>query len=65
MILTEYADRVTLTDPSTAQLRLADQAFPGGPPFARQLMDAAHLRFADDSTDLVTLYPGTAPPARP
>ena len=56
VILTEYADRVTLADPSTAQLRLAEQAFPGGPPFARQLMDPAHLRFADDSTDLVTLF---------
>jgi SAM-dependent methyltransferase len=56
VILTEYADQVILADPSTAQLRLAEQAFPGGPPFARQLMDPAHLRFADDSTDLVTLF---------
>jgi len=55
VILTEYADQVTLTDPSTQQLSLAERVFPGGPPFTRQLMDAAHLRFADDSTDLVTL----------
>jgi ubiquinone/menaquinone biosynthesis C-methylase UbiE len=55
VILTEYADQVTLTDPSTQQLSLAERVFPGGPPFTRQLMDAAHLRFADNSTDLVTL----------
>jgi SAM-dependent methyltransferase len=55
VILREYADRVTLTDASTARLGLADQAFPGGPPFDRQLMDASRLRFADDSIDLVAL----------
>jgi SAM-dependent methyltransferase len=46
---------VTLTDPSVAQLSLSERVFPDGPPFARQLMDGAHLRFADDSIDLVTL----------
>jgi SAM-dependent methyltransferase len=55
VILAEYADQVILTDPSTQQLSLAEQVFPGGPPFARQLMDAARLRFADDSTDLAML----------
>lgn len=55
LILGEYADRVTVTDASTARLSLADQAFPGGPPFDRQLMDASHLRFADDSIDLAAL----------
>ncbi len=55
VILGEYADRVTLTDASTARLSLADQAFPGGPPFERQLMDASRLRFADDSIDLAAL----------
>jgi SAM-dependent methyltransferase len=54
-VLTDYAEQVILTDPSTWQLGLAERLFPGGPPFTRRLMDAAHLRFADGSIDLVTL----------
>jgi SAM-dependent methyltransferase len=54
-VLTDYADQVILTDPSAWQLGLAERLYPGGPPFARRLMDAAHLRFADGSVDLVTL----------
>jgi ubiquinone/menaquinone biosynthesis C-methylase UbiE len=54
-VLTEYADQVTLVDPSSQQLGLAKRAFPGGPPFRRRRADAAHLGFADGSIDLVTL----------
>lgn len=54
VILTEYADTVTLVDPSTQQLELSREIFPGEP-FQRELADAAKLPFADDSLDLVTL----------
>jgi SAM-dependent methyltransferase len=54
-ILADYADQVTLVDPSTQQLALAERVFPGGPPFARRLTDAAHLGFADASADLVMM----------
>lgn len=54
-ILAEYADEVTLVDPSTQQLALAERVFPGGLPFARHLADAAHMGLADASADLVTL----------
>lgn len=55
VILTEYADHVTLVDPSSQQLALSRQVFPGEPAFDRCLMDAAHLRFTDGSADLITL----------
>ncbi|MCW2936664.1 MAG: hypothetical protein JWM19_7626 [Actinomycetia bacterium] len=54
-ILADYADQVTVADPSTQQLGLAEQVFPGKPPFARYLTDAAHLGFPDASADLVTM----------
>jgi ubiquinone/menaquinone biosynthesis C-methylase UbiE len=54
-VLAEYADQVTLVDPSSHQLRLAKRAFPGGAPFRRRRADAAHLGFPDASIDLVTL----------
>lgn len=55
VILADYADRVTLTDPSTQQLELSERIFPGHSFIERKLMDAAHLGFADASVDLVTL----------
>jgi ubiquinone/menaquinone biosynthesis C-methylase UbiE len=54
-VLAEYADQVTLVDPSSQQLGLAKRAYPGGPPFRRRRADAAHLGFADGSIDLVAL----------
>jgi len=54
-VLTEYADQVTLVDPSSQQLSLAKRAFPGRPPFRRRRADTAHLGFPDGSIDLVTL----------
>jgi ubiquinone/menaquinone biosynthesis C-methylase UbiE len=54
VLLTEYADRVTLVDPSTQQLELSREIFPGQP-FERELAEAAKLPFADGSLDLVTM----------
>jgi SAM-dependent methyltransferase len=54
VILTKHADRVTLADPSTQQLALSHQVFPGQP-FERQLADAARLPFPDASIDLALL----------
>jgi SAM-dependent methyltransferase len=55
VILGDYADRVTLADPSTQQLELSERIFPGRSFIERKLMDAAHLHFADESVDLVAL----------
>jgi len=54
VILTKYATRVTLVDPSTQQLSLSQQVFPGRP-FECQLADAARLPFPDGSIDLALL----------
>ena len=54
VFLTEYADRVTLVDPSSQQLDLSREIFPGEP-FERKLADAATLPFDDASIDLVVL----------
>jgi SAM-dependent methyltransferase len=55
VILAEYADRVTLVDPSSQQLDLSRRIFGDHPVIERQLMDAANLKFSDESVDLVTL----------
>jgi SAM-dependent methyltransferase len=55
VILAEYADQVTLVDPSTQQLELSERIFPGHSFIQRKLMDAAHLDFEDASVDLVSL----------
>jgi SAM-dependent methyltransferase len=55
VVLARYADRVTLVDPSSQQLALSERIFPAHPKIERQLMDAAHLSFDDDSADLVSL----------
>jgi ubiquinone/menaquinone biosynthesis C-methylase UbiE len=54
VILTEYADRVTLVDPSTQQLGLSREIFPGLL-FERELAEAAKLPFDDDSIDLAVM----------
>lgn len=54
VILTEYAARVTLVDPSTQQLELSREIFPGQP-FDRQLAEAVKLPFADGSIDLAVM----------
>jgi SAM-dependent methyltransferase len=55
VILGEYADHVTLADPSTQQLDLSARIFPNVQHFDRVLADATHLQFADHSVDLVAL----------
>ncbi len=55
VLLARYADRVTLVDPSSQQLALSERIFPGQAGIERQLMDAAHLGFDDESADLVSL----------
>lgn len=55
VILADYADHVTLVDPSSQQLDLSRDIFPGYPAIDRQLMEAANLQFGDQSVDLVTL----------
>jgi SAM-dependent methyltransferase len=54
VVLTEYADQVTLVDPSTQQLDLSWQIFPGQP-FERELAEAAKLPFDDGSIDLAIM----------
>jgi SAM-dependent methyltransferase len=53
-VLTDYADQVTLVDPSTQQLDLSWQIFPGQP-FERELAEAAKLPFDDGSIDLAIM----------
>jgi SAM-dependent methyltransferase len=55
VVLAQYADRVTLVDPSSQQLALSEQIFAGHPKLERKLMDAAHLDFEAESADLVSL----------
>ncbi len=55
VILADYADRVTLADPSSQQLDLSKRILGDHPSIERQLMDAANLNFSDQSVDLVTL----------
>jgi len=54
VVLTEFAKSVTLLDPSTQQLDLSTQIFPGHL-FDRQQADAARLPFPDASIDLVIM----------
>jgi ubiquinone/menaquinone biosynthesis C-methylase UbiE len=54
VVLTEYADRVTLADPSTQQLTLSREIFPADP-FERELAEAAKLPFGDGSIDLAVM----------
>ena len=55
VVLSEYADAVTLADLSSQQLKLADAFLAGHPRIDKRLMDAAHLDFADESVDLVAM----------
>jgi len=55
VVFADYADRITLTDSSDQQLRLADRYLADHPEIDRRLMEAHSLGFADESVDLVTL----------
>ncbi len=54
-VLSEYADQVTLTDPSQRQLEVAGGYLERHPSIERRRMDAAHLDFADASVDLAVM----------
>jgi ubiquinone/menaquinone biosynthesis C-methylase UbiE len=55
VLLEEYADQVTLAEPSQQQLNIAADFLKGHPEIKRQLMQADDLKFKDDSIDLLTM----------
>lgn len=55
VVLSEYADTVTLVDSSSQQLALAEDFLAGHSGIDRRLMDAARLGFPDRSVDLVAM----------
>ena len=54
-VLEDYADSVTLTDPSRQQLDMADEFLKNHPKIQRRLMQVEHLEFPDHSIDLATM----------
>jgi SAM-dependent methyltransferase len=54
-ILTRYADKVTLAEPSQQQLDIAEDYLKDFPQVERKLMQADDLKFPDGSVDLITL----------
>lgn len=54
-LLEDYADRVTLLEPSQQQLDMAADFLAGRPEIQRQLMQADKLGFADRSIDLAIM----------
>lgn len=55
VVLSEYVTNVTLIDSSRQQIELAHRFLIGRPHIECRVMDAAALRFKDESFDLVTL----------
>lgn len=55
IILRNYADKVTLAEPSSKQLDIAKTYLKNYPEIDRKLMTANNLKFNDGSIDLVTL----------
>jgi ubiquinone/menaquinone biosynthesis C-methylase UbiE len=54
-VLTKYADKVTLAEPSQQQLDIGREYLKDFPQVERKLMQADDLKFADGSVDLVTV----------
>lgn len=54
-VLTEFADKVTLAEPSQQQLDIGEEYLKDFPTVERKLMQADDLKFADGSVDLVVL----------
>jgi ubiquinone/menaquinone biosynthesis C-methylase UbiE len=54
-VLTQYADKVTLAEPSQQQLDIAKEYLKDFDTVERKLMQADDLQFADGSVDLVTV----------
>jgi SAM-dependent methyltransferase len=55
VVLSDYADRVTLVDSSRQQLDLSESFLSGHNRISARLMDASDLEFPDDSADLVSM----------
>lgn len=55
VLLSEYADKVTLAEPSQQQLDIAKDFLKDYPQIERQLMQADKLEFADESVDLLMM----------
>jgi ubiquinone/menaquinone biosynthesis C-methylase UbiE len=55
VVLADYADKVTLVDPSLQQLELASSFLARHPAIDRRQMVATELEFPDASADLVTM----------
>lgn len=55
LLLKDYADKVTLAEPSQQQLDIAKDFLKDHPEVDRKLMQADDLQFKDDSVDLVTM----------
>jgi SAM-dependent methyltransferase len=55
VVLQNYADRVSLVDPSNRQLRAAERYLESYPAVDKRLIDAAHLDFEDASVDLAVM----------
>lgn len=55
VLLEEYADKVTLAEPSQQQLDIAKEYLHDHPKVGRKLMQVEDLQFADGSVDLFTM----------
>jgi ubiquinone/menaquinone biosynthesis C-methylase UbiE len=55
IFLENYADKVTLAEPSREQLKLAESFLKGHPRIDQKRVTAANLGFADGSVDLITI----------
>ncbi len=55
VLLSEYADKVTLAEPSQQQLDIAKDFLKDYPQIDRQLMQADKLKFKDKSVDLIMM----------
>jgi ubiquinone/menaquinone biosynthesis C-methylase UbiE len=55
IFLENYADKVTLAEPSQQQLDIAKDFLKDHPEIGRKLLQAADLKFPDGSVDLVTI----------
>lgn len=55
LLLENYAEKVTLVEPSKAQLDIADNFLKGHPRIHQMLGQADNLKFKDESLDLITM----------
>lgn len=55
VLLKEFADAVTLAEPSQKQLDIAEDFLKPHPEISQKLMQADHLDFKDSSLDLITM----------